>query len=426
MAITPETEERRRGSEEFHDLFAETNDTLSIDWQNGSVAVARGVRSGTGVRSRDTGGEILFRSLDETDSERIPWDIESLADWEGELALALAYLALASEGAARELGGGSSGALDAKVSLYRQEIRYETKERIATDVRSGARLELRLSGAGGGPVSAQIAARTMQELRSREPAFEVGRGLGLRALQRRGALAPFDAVLPVVFAPGGCGALLHEIGHLLEEDVGGAADGHALFKLGERVGPAALTIIDDPLVCPGRGSYLVDDEGSAPSACVLIDAGIVSARLEGAGRMESARAGGTGHSRRASYRDLPAPRMASTFMKPGADDPEEIVRGTPHGVYVRALRSGRVDPSSGDMTLSMADASLIERGRIGRALDEGFIIASARAVLESLDAVGSDLVFDHGAGNCIKHEQQLPVTVGLPTVRIGVARVHVP
>ena len=112
-------------------------------------------------------------------------------------------------------------------------------------------------------------------------------------------------------------------------------------------------------------------------------------------------------------------RGSSTLMDP-------ILGGTPRGIYVRSLGAGRVDPDTGRVTLIIAEGFLIEAGSLTWPIDESIIIANARDLLGSIDAVGNDLSFDHGSGNCLKADQQLPVIVGMPTMRLGLVRVVSP
>ena len=61
-----------------------------------------------------------------------------------------------------------------------------------------------------------------------------------------------------------------------------------------------------------------------------------------------------------------------------------------------------------------------------RPLAPSFLVGNVASMLESIDAVGSDLTFDDGATNCVKADQQLPVIVGMPTMRLGLVRVVSP
>ena len=198
-----------------------------------------------------------------------------------------------------------------------------------------------------------------------------------------------------------------------------------MLGLGERVGSRNVYIVDDPSLCrEGRGAFEHDDEGRPAGKALLIREGVVTGRLRSPAPDESESPGG--HGRRASYRDLPLSRMGCTIFEAGGDDPEAIVRETDRGLLVRSIRGGDADPGSGRITLVIEEGFLIEGGRTTRPLAPGLIMATAREFLESIDAVGSDLCFDFGSGNCVKADQQVPVIVGLPTVRSRLARVVTP
>ena len=52
------------------------------------------------------------------------------------------------------------------------------------------------------------------------------------------------------------------------------------------------------------------------------------------------------------YNRLPMVRMTNTYLLPGADDPDEIIRQTPHGLYCVALGGGQVNTATGEATAS--------------------------------------------------------------------------
>jgi len=258
---------------------------------------------------------------------------------------------------------------------------------------------------------------------------EAGRVLGERCrdqLGEREAVRVHGEVLPAVFAAGGCEALAHEIGHLFEGEASGTIA--EPWKAGDRIAPAMVTLMDDPSAkVPGRGRYRVDDEGALPRSVTLIERGRVAHRIE-AGSLEDASASSSrlGHGRRASFRDLPQARMACTIFEAGTDDPREIVAHTRRGIFVRRLGTGSMDPASGRVTLSVTEGWLIENGSLTHPLAPSFLVSDIASSLDAIDAVGSDLTYDHGATNCVRAFQQLPVIVGQPTIRIGLIKVISP
>jgi predicted Zn-dependent protease len=69
---------------------------------------------------------------------------------------------------------------------------------------------------------------------------------------------------------------------------------------------------------------------------------------------------------------------------------------------------------------------LIENGSLTHPIAPSFLVSDVASLLDAIDAVGSDLTYDHGATNCVRAFQQLPVIVGQPTIRIGLIKVISP
>jgi TldD protein len=240
-----------------------------------------------------------------------------------------------------------------------------------------------------------------------------------RAEQRLSAVPVVGGEHVVVFAAGVGGILLHEIvGHALEADTVAALGRPAI--VGERLPISdAITIADDPR--RGRAPWRIDDEGEEARPVRLVSEGRVTGLLHD--RRSSSRLGAapTGHGRRASYREPVRPRMGCTFLAAGRDEPGEIVADTTHGVHVRRMESASFDPSSGTAWFRVTDADRIDHGHIGDPLQPFLLRVNAFRALSSLDRTGSDLTFDTCIGSCLRDGQSIPVSVGAPTFRIGVA-----
>ncbi|MHB8421046.1 MAG: TldD/PmbA family protein [Myxococcales bacterium] len=223
----------------------------------------------------------------------------------------------------------------------------------------------------------------------------------------------------VVLAPGWSGILLHEaIGHGLEADF--IRKGTSLFtgKVGQKVASDLVTVIDDGTVANARGSLNVDDEGVPAERKTLIEQGILrgymSDRLNG--KLLGVRSTGSG--RRESFRHPPMPRMTNTFLAPGNETPEEILRGVSRGLYCAQFGGGQVDISNGNFVFEVAEAYLIEDGKLGRPVKNATLIGVGPEVLARVSHVGCDPTPDPGIGTCGKDGQMVQVGVGLPTVRI--------
>ena len=75
--------------------------------------------------------------------------------------------------------------------------------------------------------------------------------------------------------------------------------------------------------------------------------------------------GSTGNAKwRECYACPPMPRMTNTFLRAGQDDPVEILRSVPRGLYAVNFGGGSVDITSGKFVFSTTEAYLIEEGRI--------------------------------------------------------------
>jgi TldD protein len=126
----------------------------------------------------------------------------------------------------------------------------------------------------------------------------------------------------------------------------------------------------------------------------------------------------TGNGRRESYAHLPMPRMTNTFMLPGEDEPQDIIRSVDRGIYAVSFGGGQVDITSGKFVFTASEAYRIEGGRIGAPLKGATLIGNGPDVLTRVSRVGNDLALDRGVGTCGKDGQSVPVGVGLPTILV--------
>ena len=248
---------------------------------------------------------------------------------------------------------------------------------------------------------------------------QVGREAARQAVATLGAVPAPAGPQTVVLAPGWSGILLHEaVGHGLEADF--IRKGTSLFagKLGEKVASELVTVVDDGTVAGGRGSLNVDDEGNPGERKVLIEKGVLKGYLYDHLNAQLTGQRSTGSGRRQSFRHAPMPRMTNTYLAPGDQTPDEIVRGVRKGLYCRQFGGGQVDISNGNFVFEISEAYLIEDGEIAKPVKGAMLIGVGPEALKNVSAVGSDAAHDPGLGTCGKDGQTVPVGVGLPTVRI--------
>lgn len=277
-------------------------------------------------------------------------------------------------------------------------------------VERGGRREAGVSG-GGGRVGLEYFQRRSPELHADEAVR-----VALINLDARPAPA---GQLPVVLAAGDAGIWLHEaVGHGLEADFLRKGTSSYAGRAGERVASPKVTLVDDATVPHGRGSLAVDDEGVVPRRHLLIEDGVLRGALHD---RISARAAGIeppGAGRRQSFRDVPLPRMSNTWLAAGTDDPDEIVRSVRRGIYAVKFSGGQVNIAAGDFVFAVTEGYLIEDGRITAPLRGVHLIGNGPAALAAVSMVGHDLQMSEGTWTCTKDGQNVPVGVGMPTVKI--------
>jgi TldD protein len=241
----------------------------------------------------------------------------------------------------------------------------------------------------------------------------------------RQAIVQLEAVdapageMTVVLGPGWPGILLHEaVGHGLEADFNRKQVSAFSGLIGRQVASPLCTVVDDGTMPGRRGSLNVDDEGNPTSQTVLIEKGVLKGYLQD--RLSSRILGTatTGNGRRESYRHIPMPRMTNTFLLAGQDDPADIIRSVPRGLYCANFGGGQVDITSGKFVFSASESYLIEDGRLGRPVRNATLIGNGPDVMRKITMVGHDLKLDLGIGTCGKEGQTVPVGVGIPTVKV--------
>jgi TldD protein len=239
------------------------------------------------------------------------------------------------------------------------------------------------------------------------------------ALVMLGAVDAPAGEMTVVLGPGWPGILLHEaVGHGLEADFNRKKVSAFTDRIGEKVASELCTVVDDGTIRNRRGSLNVDDEGQPTRRNVLIEKGVLRGYLQDKLSSSLMGAAPTGSGRRESYEHMPMPRMTNTFMLAGESDPEDIIRSVPKGLYCVSFGGGQVDITNGNFVFSASESYLIEGGKVTRPVRNATLIGNGPEALKYVSMVGNDLRLDEGVGVCGKENQQVPVGVGIPTIRI--------
>jgi len=223
--------------------------------------------------------------------------------------------------------------------------------------------------------------------------------------------------MPVVISSSAGGTMIHEaIGHGLEADL--AEQGLSVYqnKTGQQIASKLVSVADDKTLPGRRGSYRVDDEGTASERTLLVENGVLKNFMYN--RLEALRAGkkSTANGRRESFRFRPIVRMSNTMVLPGKSAPSEIIKSVAAGLFVKKMGGGQVDTVSGDFVFEVSEGYLIEGCEVGEPVRGATLVGNGPRVLMEIDMVGSDLGF--GIGTCGKDNQGVPVADAQPTLRI--------
>lgn len=236
----------------------------------------------------------------------------------------------------------------------------------------------------------------------------------------------FDAIKPqagemeVVLAAGSSGILLHEaIGHGMEADAN--RKGISIFsdKMNQSVAGNFVSIVDNGTNPNIRGSINIDDEGNDTEETVLVENGILRNYLHDRISAHHYQVKPTGNGRRESFRHPPQPRMRNTYMLAGPHNQDEIITSVKQGLYAKTFSNGQVHIGGGDFSFYVKSGYLIENGKLTHPVKDVNIIGNGPNVLKNIVMVADDLKIAEGGWTCGKNGQSVPVSQGLPTVKVS-------
>jgi TldD protein len=236
------------------------------------------------------------------------------------------------------------------------------------------------------------------------------------AIQALSAHPAPAGTFPVILSSSAGGTMIHEAcGHGLEADLALAGMSAFAGKLGTKVAADGVTIIDDGTLPHKRGSSACDDEGQPVERVVLIENGVLKGYLQS--RKTARRMGvpPTGNGRRESYRHLPIPRMRNTFLAPGFESPESILKDLDQGLLVQHMGGGQVDTVTGNFVFQVTEGYWVEKGEVKYPVKNATLSGCGPDVLKQIVRIATDLEhFD--IGTCGKDGQGVPVSDALPTI----------
>jgi TldD protein len=230
---------------------------------------------------------------------------------------------------------------------------------------------------------------------------------------------PKAGEMEVVMAAGSSGILLHEaMGHSFEADFNRKKQSIFSDKMGQKIGESFVTVVDDGTLANDRGALNIDDEGISTEKTILVNNGVLTSYIHDRISAKFYNVKPTGNGRRQDFRNVPIPRMRSTYMENGPHKKDEIIESVKRGIYVEDFSNGQVNIGPGDFTFFVKFGYVIENGKLTKPIKDINIIGNGPQALSDITMVADDLKIDNGTWTCGKDGQSVPVTQGLPTVKI--------
>lgn len=221
----------------------------------------------------------------------------------------------------------------------------------------------------------------------------IGRRAAERTLKRLNPRKVETCKCAIVYDPRVSNGLLR---HLAGAINGAAiARGTSFLKdrMGQRIFPEAITIIDDPFRKRGLNSRPVDGEGIAPQRRAIIDKGVLTTWLLD---LRSARQLGlksTGHASRGTT-SPPGPSASNLYMGAGKTSRDALIKSVKKGLYVTEFIGMGVNNVTGDYSRGAAGL-WIENGELTFPVSEVTVAGNLLEMFQRITAA-DDLTFRYG------------------------------
>lgn len=224
--------------------------------------------------------------------------------------------------------------------------------------------------------------------------------------------------MPVILGPGFGAVIFHEAcGHAMEAEATANNQSVLAGKIGEKIASDKVTIIDDGSIDGLWGTTKMDDEGVETQKNILIENGVLVNYLNDELNNRKLNMKLTGSSRRQNYKYPALSRMNNTYLKPGNDKIEDMIKSIDFGLYAVELGGGSVDPETGEFNFSCNTAYMIRNGKVAECVKGATLIGNTLDILNNIEMVSDNL--EYGPGMCGATSGNVPVTIGQPTVKVS-------
>ncbi len=233
-----------------------------------------------------------------------------------------------------------------------------------------------VAGEGGGMQSG-YALNSVRHLSDLDPAEDIGREGGERAVARLNPVKLKSGTMPVIFDPRVGNSLL---GHLAGAIVGSAIARKTSFLLEylhKAVFASGISVIDDPLRMRGMRSRPFDGEGLQTGLTRIIEDGVLTGWLVDSSSGRQLGLPPTGHGTRGGA------TTSNLHLAAGALSPEELMADVKLGIYVNDLIGMGVNDLTGDYSRG-ASGFVIRDGKLAEPVAEITIASNLKEMFAQL------------------------------------------
>jgi len=220
-----------------------------------------------------------------------------------------------------------------------------------------------------------------------ESVQSVARAAAKRALDACGARRPATMRVPVIFDRDVAAAVLGDLFNAVNAANVAVGNSYLADAIGETIGSAHVTIVDDGRLPGGLGTSPFDAEGTPTRMTTVFDRGVLKsflydtyyARRLGAQSTANASGGGIGAN--------------NFYLYSGAATLEALIASTKRGVLVYDTIGFATEYASGTYSRG-ARGVWIENGEIAYPVDQFTIASNFKEMLAGIDAVANDVRFE--------------------------------
>ena len=221
----------------------------------------------------------------------------------------------------------------------------------------------------------------------------IGQSAGEKTVRRLNPRKAKTEQVPIVFDP--------RVGNSLLGHLAGAINGDAVArgttflkdKLGERIFPETITIVDNPLRHRGLRSRCFDGEGVKTTRREVISRGRLTTWILDLRSARQLKLATTGHASRGTT-SPPSPSPTNLYLEAGTVTPKQLMADIKSGLYVTDMMGFGVNGVTGDYSRG-ASGFWIENGELAYPVNEVTIAGNLKDMFARVSAA-DDLEFRYG------------------------------